>query len=240
MDIFASDAHRSHDTVELSRGLVVASSESPRRDIIAEALLADGHRFRTPVPLDRSLLERVHAPAYVEFLETAWQRWADRFGTETDAIGFTWPASARSDRRPTDLVGQLGYHSFAVDTAIGSGTWDACVESAALAQTAAEAVAAGSGTTYALCRPPGPHATRDQFGGYCYLANASIAAQRLLDRGAERVAVLDVDYHHGNGTQAIFWDRSDVLTISIHADPRHEFPWFVGHADEIGTGDGEG
>ena len=90
-----------------------------------------------------------------------------------------------------------------------------------------------------MCRPPGHHATTDQFGGYCYLNNAAIAAQRLLDGGASCVAILDVDYHHGNGTQAIFAERSDVLFISIHADPVFEFPWFTGHASEIGQGDGE-
>jgi acetoin utilization deacetylase AcuC-like enzyme len=142
--------------------------------------------------------------------------------------------------RPDSLSGQLGYHSFAADCSIVAGTWQAAQSAAAIAQTAADRVSDGLGVVYGLCRPPGHHATTDQFGGYCYLNNASIAAQRLLDRGADRVGILDVDYHHGNGTQAIFYDRSDVTFISIHADPRVEFPYFAGHANEVGTGAGEG
>jgi acetoin utilization deacetylase AcuC-like enzyme len=136
-------------------------------------------------------------------------------------------------------MGQLGYHSFAADCSITAGTWPAVREAAAIAATSADLMMKHRQTTYGLCRPPGHHATSDQFGGYCYLNNAAIAAQRLLDSGASSVAVLDVDYHHGNGTQAIFADRSDVLFISIHADPTYEFPFFTGHANEIGQGEGE-
>jgi acetoin utilization deacetylase AcuC-like enzyme len=101
-------------------------------------------------------------------------------------------------------------------------------------------VAAGDRSAYALCRPPGHHAGRAVFGGYCFLNNAALAAQHLLDDGARRVAVLDIDYHHGNGTQDIFYRRADVLFASIHADPRTEYPFYLGHADETGDGAGEG
>jgi acetoin utilization deacetylase AcuC-like enzyme len=155
-------------------------------------------------------------------------------------MGFTWPTRGMRAQRPDDLIGQLGYHSFASDCSITAGTWTAVREAAATAVTATDLMVQHGLTTYGLCRPPGHHATADQFGGYCYLNNAGLAAQRLLNGDASRVAILDVDYHHGNGTQAIFADRSDVLFVSIHADPTFEFPWFAGHADEIGVGDGEG
>ena len=237
----ASDVHRLHAGFELHDGAFVESFESPfRADVIAAALRSAGHDFRTPEPVDLDLLRRVHTAEYVDFLANAWRRWVERGEAGPAAMGHTWPARGFSDRRPDDLIGQLGYHSFAADSTIVDGTWTAAAESAALATTAADLVADGAGVAYALCRPPGHHAMRDQFGGYCYLANSAIAAQRLLDRGMDTVAVLDVDYHHGNGTQQIFEDRADVFTISIHADPVDEFPWFSGFADETGTAGGEG
>jgi acetoin utilization deacetylase AcuC-like enzyme len=137
-------------------------------------------------------------------------------------------------------VGQLGFHSFTADTSIVAGTHGAATAAAAIATTAADRMLDSATPTYGLCRPPGHHAMADQFGGYCFFNNAAVAAQRLIDRGAERVAILDVDYHHGNGTESIFLHRSDVVFVSIHADPREEFPWFAGFADERGIGDGEG
>jgi acetoin utilization deacetylase AcuC-like enzyme len=155
-------------------------------------------------------------------------------------MGFAWPGRGFDGERPDDLIGQLGYHSFTADCSIVAGTWDAVAASAAIATTATDRLLDDGQTTFALCRPPGHHATADQFGGYCYVNNAAAAAQRMLNRGAARVAVLDVDYHHGNGTQSIFYDRSDVLFVSLHADPAFEFPWFIGRADETGRNDGEG
>jgi acetoin utilization deacetylase AcuC-like enzyme len=141
---------------------------------------------------------------------------------------------------PEDLTAQLGFYSFAIDCSIVEGTWRAIRSSAQLAQSATHAVIGGERVAFGLCRPPGHHATADQFGGYCYLNNAAIAAQQFLDSGKARVAVVDVDYHHGNGTQSIFYERDDVVFCSIHADPRQEFPYFSGYADETGRGDGEG
>ena len=250
MLIVASDAHRSHLGLEIHNGETVPSFERPERaDLIADSLRADGHEFTAPGPLDLGLVERVHDPLYVELLRTAWDRWVERGETGPAAMGFSWAPRGSAPRRPDDLIGQLGHHSFAADTSIVASTWDAVSSSAAIAVTAADVLSdagdAGDGdaarsVVYALCRPPGHHATADQFGGYCYLNNAALAARRLLDRGRRRVAVLDVDYHHGNGTQSVFERRSDVLTVSLHADPREEFPWFTGHADESGLDDGEG
>ncbi len=241
MRVVASDVHRAHHGLEFSNGRLALSEEGPERaDLIANALRAAGHDFSEPNDVDVELLGRIHTPEYVDFLAAAWDRWVERGETGEAAMGFTWPTRGMRATRPDDLIGQLGYHSFAADCSITAGTWSAVREAAAIAVTATDLMTQHGLTTYGLCRPPGHHATADQFGGYCYLNNAAIAAQRLLDGDASRVAILDVDYHHGNGTQAIFADRSDVLFVSIHADPTFEFPWFAGHADEIGDGRGEG
>ena len=135
----------------------------------------------------------------------------------------------------------MGYYSFDAGTPITAGTWQAAQSSADVAVTSARLLAEGGHPAiFALCRPPGHHAATDLYGGYCFLNNAAIAAQYLIDGGAERVAILDVDYHHGNGTQAIFYDRPDVLFLSLHGDPREEYPFFLGWADERGDGPGEG
>ncbi len=241
MLIVASDAHRGHRYRELHNGEMVDGFERPERaDLIAEALRSAGYDFTEPDPVDRELVGRVHTPAYVEFLETAWDRWTAAGHEAPAAMGFMWPTGGFSDREPSDIVGLLGRHSFSADTSIVPGTWDAVASSASIAMTAADRTLDHGATAYGLCRPPGHHAGRDRFGGYCYLNNAAVAAQRLRDRGIARVGVLDVDYHHGNGTQEIFYARDDVVFASIHADPVEEFPWFAGFADERGAGAGEG
>jgi len=154
--------------------------------------------------------------------------------------GVGWPARRFRDVRPTHLEAQLGYYSFAADSSIAEGTWRAAAESAAIAQTATDRVLGGERAVFARCRPPGHHAMTDQFGGYCYLNNAAIAAARFRADGAATVGLLDVDYHHGNGTQDIFYERADVRVCNLHADPTQEFPYFLGHADETGRGAGDG
>lgn len=241
MIVIGSDAHRAHHAMELHGGSMLLSSEGPdRADVITTAMRAAGYTIEEPQPFDRSNAERVHTAEYLELLETAWSRWQELPDAGPAAMSFSWPSRTPNLVRPDDLIGQLGFHSFAADCSIVAGTWEAVTVGAAMAQTAVDRVSAGAGAAYALCRPPGHHATADQFGGYCYINNAAVAAQRLRDHGAERVAVLDVDYHHGNGTQSIFYGRSDVLTVSLHADPMFEFPWFVGHAHEHGDDDGAG
>lgn len=239
MLIVASDRHRAHRMLELDNGAVIDSSESPERaDLIAEALRAAGHDFIEPSEIDPDLLCRVHDSDYVDFLATAWDRWIAAGEQAPAAMGFIWPARGFRPQRPSDIVGQLGYYSFAADSSIVPGTHDAVMSSAAIAMTAADRLVDDGDTTYGLCRPPGHHATADQFGGYCFVNNAAVAAQRLRDRGLGRVGVIDVDYHHGNGTQSILYERSDIVFTSIHASPDEEFPWFSGFADEIGSGDG--
>ena len=181
----------------------------------------------------------VHDEGYVAFLETVWQRWRAPPTAGPEVIPSVHP-TPRMHRRPKDLLGELGWYSNSTSCPIGEGTYAAALASAASAVHAADLLLAGGGPVYALCRPPGHHAGHAFYGGYCFLNNAAVAAQSLRDGGAARVAVLDVDYHHGNGTQEIFWERGDVLFVSIHADPLDEFPYFCGHADETGTGAGEG
>jgi len=243
MRIFHDPGHAAHDSrSELHDGALVRSFECPERmETILGALAAAGFAApEAPAPVPRALLERVHDAGYLAFLETAHARWLAAHGTP-DAMAFAWPTHGlRRTAPPEDIDGALGHYGFTVDTCITAGTWTAALGAAGCAHAAASAVAGGRGPAFALARPPGHHAHADLFGGYCYLNNAAVAAETLRCAGAARVAVLDIDYHHGNGTQAIFYDRADVLFLSLHADPAQEFPYFLGHADETGAGAGLG
>ncbi|HSZ11456.1 MAG TPA: histone deacetylase family protein, partial [Rhizomicrobium sp.] len=184
-------------------------------------------------------LLRVHDTEFVEFIESAHTQWRARYGDDAPpAIPSAWPARGLRDTRLGDIEARLGAYAFDTATPILKGTWDAAREAANVALSAAEEIASGARSAFALTRPPGHHASRDVFGGYCYLNNIAIAAQWLADKGL-RPAILDVDYHHGNGTQSIFYDRADVFFCSIHADPIFAYPHFLGFADERGTGLGE-
>lgn len=240
-----SPKHTKHDPqVEMADGSLVPAVEIPSRaDMVLSAVKAAGFgAIEAPDLLNRALVERVHAPDYVEFLESFWQRWLDagRDPEASDTFPFVWPTPGLRRMTTRHLDGLMGRYSFDAGTPMGPGTWTAVSASAAVAQTAAARVAGGAQHAFALCRPPGHHAMPDAYGGYCFLNNAAIAAQALRNAGANRVAVLDVDYHHGNGTQAIFYERADVFFASIHADPMDEYPYFLGHADETGAGHGDG
>lgn len=249
MKIVRSDAHRQHfPKGELHDGAFVRPFECPERvDYINQALAAAG--FDDSIELapsegrpPQALLASVHDTGYLEFLATAWAQWT-AIGRTSDMIPASFP-TRRMDpngarRIPLHIDGQLGWYAFAAETAITAGTWEAALGGAALAHRAQRLVSQGERSAFALCRPPGHHAASDFFGGYCFLNNAAIAAQGFLDDGAERVAILDVDYHHGNGTQDIFYARDDVLVSSLHADPDQAFPFFTGTANENGAGVGE-
>ena len=242
MKVFLGEQHRQHfPRGELYGGVLVRPFECPERwDYVVAALKARGiDDFEGPNEIDQVLLERVHDSDFLNFLSTAWSEWS-RHGYDGDALPTVVPARRMQQRVPEHIDGKLGYYAMAIETAITEGTWDAALESAAIAQTAADHLACEATTAFALCRPPGHHAARDLYGGYCFLNNAAIAAERFRSMGAERVAVLDVDFHHGNGTQDIFYQRADVLFVSLHGDPRHAFPHFLGYADELGDGDGLG
>ncbi|WP_298373642.1 histone deacetylase family protein [Azospirillum sp.] len=243
MIIIHSEEHRLQSgRSELNDGQLVPCYEKPERaDIIRDRLAAIGlGPMAPPVPHGLEPLARVHDVGYLGFLQSAWDEWLVEHG-DWDALPLNWVAPGMRRRVvPRSIDGRLGYYSFDAGTPITAGTWRAATAAANGALTGADRLRAGDRSVFALCRPPGHHAGRAFYGGYCFLNNAAVAAQSLRDHGAARVAVLDVDYHHGNGTQEIFWERGDVLFVSLHADPIDEFPYFSGHADETGAGAGAG
>lgn len=214
-----------------------------RARYVHESLVARGHRVDAPEVDSRAVLPQVHGERYLAFLQSAWARWLalDPANAERQPFPSTWPIrTLRADREPAEFSAQLGVYSMDNGTPICAGTWDAAKAGADAAATAARWVSQGERAAFVATRPPGHHAGPDFMGGYCFLNNAAVAAQALRNAGAARVAVLDVDYHHGNGTQAIFYERADVQFVSLHGDPRTEFPFFLGHADEVGAGAGQG
>jgi len=234
---------------EMFRGRLVPCHETPER--LDHVLVELKHRPLGPLraadpdtPGLAAALARLHTPRYLNFIEHAWDEWIaiDPTHAQLDALPSVWPAPGmRRDMLPDNFAARMGLFSFDAGTPLTAGSWPAARAGAACALTAAREVSAGRvRSAFALSRPPGHHAGADFFGGYCFLNNAAVAAQALRDGGAARVAVLDVDYHHGNGTQSIFYERDDVLTVSVHGDPRTEYPFFLGHADERGAGAGAG
>jgi len=238
-----SERHRlHHGTAELIDGKMMPCFEMPRR---AEMVLARVREVGlgeviAPDRFGEAPIRRVHDAGFVDFLSTAWADWVAE-GRTHDALPLVWPVrSLRGDRVPDYIDGKLGFYSMDAGVPITAGTWQAVQASADVALTGARLVVDGTPSAFALCRPPGHHAASAAMGGYCYLNNAAVAAQFLVDQGSARVAILDVDYHHGNGTQEIFYVRRDVLFVSLHADPRVEYPYFLGYADERGAAQGEG
>ncbi|MFC3532363.1 histone deacetylase family protein [Vogesella facilis] len=237
-----SNAHRLHHATELKDGVLKPCFEMPSRaDTILARVQAVGlGEVIAPREFGSASYARVHSERYVRFLEQAWHEW-QALGRQHDALPLIWPVrDLRSDIEPQHIDGKLGFYAMDAGVAITAGTWQAVKSSADLALTGMAALLQGTPSAFALCRPPGHHAAAEYMGGYCYLNNAAIAAQHALDNGAKRVAVLDVDYHHGNGTQSIFYDRADVLFSSLHGDPRDSYPYFLGHRDETGAGAGLG
>jgi len=238
-----SPRHRGHaNQLELVAGDIVPGFElTSRAEYIAARVAAVGlGAIIEPTEHDLTTAARVHRKDYLDFLPTIWDRWTAE-GRSGTALPFTWPTRGlRGDVLPEFIDGLLGYYSFDAGCGIVEGSWDAIKSSHDVALTAAGLVQSGERAAFALCRPPGHHAGAGFMGGYCYINNAAVAAQWLRDNGARRVSILDVDYHHGNGTQEIFYARDDVQVINLHADPMQEYPYFLGHADERGIGAGEG
>ncbi len=229
-------------------GVPTPGTELPERvDAILEAL--EEHPMHEATPHDDRFLAAVHDPALLEFLATAAESWArgpydelvgqDRvvpYFFQTGALLAGMPATP-----PVALHARAGVFCYDTMTLVGTGTWEAARAAVDVALTAVDLVLAGAPAAYALCRPPGHHVTQRGYGGSCYLNNAAVAAEALLAAGHERVAIVDVDAHHGNGTQAIFWERPDVRFGSLHVDPAAGwFPHVFGHASEGGAGAGVG
>lgn len=236
---YAEEQKRHEPKAFLSSGAPNPNPEQPER---VERLLAGAKAARCEIlrPKAHGLgpIAAVHTPEYLEFLENIYPRWRRIEGSSQEVVPNIHPIS-RDGSYPASAVGQAGYHMADTSCPISAGTWESACWSAWSSVDAAEAVMAGSSSAYALCRPPGHHAFADVAGGFCFINNSAVAAQHLLSK-VRRLAILDVDLHHGNGTQGIFYARNDVLTVSIHADPIRFYPFFWGHADERGKGPGLG
>lgn len=252
LPVASSPLHARHDpTTELCAGTSIPCWErASRAELIAEALAGDARFTFVPVAEHgRSPIEAVHDPRLVAYLERAWERLVEAgvtlgpAGAQVHPDTYVHPAlrdGMGPGARPRDPLAELALWCFDTATALTPGTYAAARSAVDVALTAADLVLTGAPAAYGLCRPPGHHAPRAAYGGYCYFNNAAIAAQHLLDAGAARIAVLDVDYHHGNGTQQIFYARADVAYVSIHGDPDRAYPYVTGYADETGTGPGLG
>ena len=240
MKIVYSDKHARHDPQTFFvRGVKQRSAEQPERATRLLAAATDaGHEVVDPRPYGAAPAASVHTADYIDFLQTIAREWAKLPNASTEVVPNVHPARYPATY-PKALAGRAGWHQVDLACPIGPHTWDAALASSEVATTAADLVLGGVPQAYALCRPPGHHAYADMAGGFCFLNNTAIAAQRLRGTHA-RVAVLDVDVHHGNGTQGIFFERDDVLTVSIHADPSQYYPYFWGHAHEAGAGKGQG
>jgi acetoin utilization deacetylase AcuC-like enzyme len=237
MRIYFDERQRLHAPAqELHNGGFVPFEEHPGR---VEAMLSVLGPTEAPTDHGEAALLAVHPRDYLDFLKTAFSDWRQA-GRPGDASGYVWPVVGR---RPLDLSridARLGRFSYDASTPIAERSFESAYWSAQSALSALDAVVAGERTAFALCRPPGHHAGADYMGGYCYLNSAAIAAEASVAAGKRRVAILDIDYHHGNGTQDIFLERRDVFFASIHADPRTDYPFYWGHSDERGSGEGEG
>jgi acetoin utilization deacetylase AcuC-like enzyme len=244
MKIIYSDAHKGHANAPELRGEVfVPMAECPERmEVILAALAKAGLRdVHPPKPHGLTEAARIHDPDFITFLQTAYPLWEQRYGPDSTAFARTFGMRGMAQKpRMDNIDAMLSAFTFDIFSPFVPGTWEAIRSALDVTLTAAALVQQGATSAFALCRPPGHHASGDLAGGYCYLNNAAIAAQMFLDQGAKRVAILDIDYHHGNGTQRIFYDRDDVLFISLHGRPEEEYPFLLGFADETGAARGEG
>ena len=224
----------------LVRGQVSQSTEQPERaERLLQGLNSVGVSVSGAEDFGAGPRAAVHTPEYLDFLQNAYEQWQSLPGTPSAEVIPNVHPQRHPATYPAHVVGRAGWHMADTACPIGQHTFDAACAAANSALTAASFVMDGEPNAYALCRPPGHHAFADMAGGFCFLNNSAIVAQHLRTRFA-RVAILDVDVHHGNGTQGIFYRRRDVLTVSIHCDPIAYYPYVWGHANERGEGEGEG
>lgn len=240
MKCFHAPETDAHDPAfRLTHGRILRNAEQAER---AGLLLAGLDRMslrpETPPTAPRAALETVHTPQFLDFLETAWAEWQKLPDAGPEVVPNVF-AQRGFATYPDSIVGRAGWHMGDTSAPLGPHSWQATRRAADCALAAADAVLAGDRAAYALCRPPGHHTSADMAAGHCLLNVSALAAERLR-RVHDRVAVLDIDVHHGNGTQAIFYDRADVLNVSVHADPASYYPFFVGYAHETGSGAGAG
>ncbi|MCU7370087.1 histone deacetylase family protein [Paucibacter sp. O1-1] len=246
MQAFFSDDQLLHDPQQIMRlGRIVKPTDLPTRaEALMSTLKARGITVQAPPDVGRKAPELVHSDDYLDYMETAHERWQGLRlpGIEPgiEVLPSLSPSGLRQGPCPSpSAIAQSGWYLGDLTCPVGPHTWRSALRSAHAAMAAADAVQSNDGIAYALCRPSGHHAQRARASGFCYLNNSAIAAVRLRQTYT-RVAVLDIDAHHGDGTQQIFYERSDVLTVSTHADPAGYYPWYTGYAHERGQGEGEG
>ncbi len=254
MRVVYSPRHLAHDIdTETYMGVGVPANEvAERAEKIRASLEADGgFVLQAPTEHGEGPITAVHDAGLVRFLEVAWSEVrsqaipraflsADTYPNRAMFEGMSPDAIAALVREPRHVGGRAGFWGLDSAAPLVAGTYAAARAAVDVALTTVDLVLSGENVAYGLCRPPGHHAARAMYGGYCFFNNAAIAAHAITEATGERVAVLDVDYHHGNGTQQIFWRRGDVRYVSIHADPDRQYPYFLGRADETGEGDGAG
>jgi acetoin utilization deacetylase AcuC-like enzyme len=254
VQVVYSPAHLGHDiTVETFMGMPVPANEvAERAERIRLALEADGgFPAIEPTAHGETPITAVHDPGLVRFLEVAWSELraqgivrpflsADTYPNRAMFEGMSDGALAGLVREPVHAGGRAGFWGLDSAAPLVAGTYVAARAAVDVALTTVDLVLGGATAAYGLCRPPGHHAARSMYGGYCFFNNAAIAAEAIIRATGERVAILDVDYHHGNGSQQIFWRRGDVRYVSIHADPDTDYPYFLGRAGETGEGEGAG
>jgi acetoin utilization deacetylase AcuC-like enzyme len=246
--VWAEDTLLHLPEAEIWIGVNTPGTELPERATVIRDAVADaGARIVPATVHDDSLLERVHGAGLLTFMRDVHAEWVERGYQEyqKNVVPYVFPTEGMLDglavRVPYATHGRAGLYAYDTMTLIGAGTWQAARAAVDAALTAADLMAGGERVAYAICRPPGHHATRDAFGGSCYLNNAAVAVESLRAAGVSKVAVIDIDAHHGNGTQAVFYDRDDVFYTSTHVDPGAGwFPHYAGYADETGRGAGAG
>jgi acetoin utilization deacetylase AcuC-like enzyme len=236
--VWSDDCLRHEPDAEIWIGTRTPATEVPARaTALREALLDAGASEVAAVAHDDFALLAVHDPALVEFLRTAWEEWAATDLPSDRVVPYVFARSGltggREPAAPAAVWARPGLFAYDTMTLIGPGTWEAARAAVDVALTAVDLVAKGEPLAYACCRPPGHHVTRSLYGGSCYLNNTAVAAAELVARVGGPVAAVDIDAHHGNGTQEIFLGRGDVLTASVHVDPGAGwFPHFLGFPAE--------
>lgn len=243
MKLIYSEDHRGHaGAMEMRYDEMIPMSECPERmDAIMVALKEAG--FSDVVAPNKHGLDvvyQIHDPAFVTFLQRCYPLWEQEFGPGRFATAYTFGMRGMDQVPNGSIHSMLSCYTFDVCAPFVEGTWKAIDAAKDIALTGVELMQAGERAVFSVCRPAGHHASQDLAGGYCYLNNAAIATQAHRNAGARRVAILDIDYHHGNGTQRIFYDRSDVLFVSLHCRPQDEYPFLMGYDTELGEGPGKG
>jgi acetoin utilization deacetylase AcuC-like enzyme len=254
MQVVYSPTHLGHDiTLETFMGMPIPANEvAERAEVIRRALEADGGFARVePTGHGEGPITAVHDEGLVRFLEVAWSELrrqglprpfltADTYPNLRMFEGMSADVLAALVREPEQAAGRAGFWGLDSAAPLVAGTYFAARAAVDVALSTVDLVLGGAAMAYGLCRPPGHHAARSMYGGYCFFNNAAIATEAIVRATGERVAILDVDYHHGNGSQQIFWRRGDVRYVSIHAHPDRAYPYFLGREDETGEGAGVG